>query len=52
MRTTQTNPTEKSFDELTEICKEYSSMIEIITKNFSTSAVLMLASLERTGGET
>lgn len=49
---TKTNTTEKSFDELIKICKEYSSMIEIITKKFSTSAVLTLTSLERKGGET
>jgi len=49
---TKTNTIEKSFDELIQICKEYSSMIEIITKKFSTSAVLTLDSLERTGGET
>lgn len=52
MRTTQTNTTEKSFDELIEICKEYLSMIETITKKFSTPDVLTLSSLERTGGET
>ena len=52
MRTTQTNTTEKSFDELIQICRECSSMIEIITKKFSTFAVLIPASLERTGGET
>ena len=52
MRTTQTNTTEKLFDELIEICKEYSSMIETVTRKFSTSAVLTLTSLERTGGET
>ena len=49
---TKTNTPEKSFDELIEICKECSSMIEIITKKISTSAVLTLSSLERTGGET
>ena len=52
MRTTQTDTTEKSLDELIQICKEYLLMIEIITEKFSTSAVLTLASLERTGGET
>ena len=52
MRTTQTNTTEKSFDELIEICKEYSSMIETVSRKFSTSVVLTPTTFDRNGGET
>ncbi|WP_185736663.1 hypothetical protein [Candidatus Nitrosopumilus sp. SW] len=52
MRTTQTKIAEKSFDELIEICKEYSSMVEVITKTSPTSVVQNLTSFENIGGET
>lgn len=52
MRTTQTNMAEKSFDELVEICEEYSTMIEMTTKESLTSVARMLTSFEKIGGET